>query len=253
MKISVVTVAYNSAATIADTLYSVAAQQHQPIEHIVVDGASTDGTPGIVAARGTQVSRLLSEPDRGIYDAMNKGLQLASGDAVGFLNADDLFADATVVARVAAAFAGPQQPDVVYGDLVYVSNRRPDHVVRHWTSGEFRPERLRFGWMPPHPTFYMRRSLLDAVGGFDTSLHIAADYDLMMRCLTRPGIRAAYVPQVLVRMRLGGASNRSIAALLTKSREDLTVIRRHSIGNLLTLASKNLRKLSQFAAPNAQR
>lgn len=254
MKISLITISFNSEATIGDTLRSVAEQSHPDIEHIVIDGASRDGTLQVLREQGAHVARMVSEPDKGLYDAMNKGLALASGEVVGLLNADDVLADRHAVAHVAAAFAPAPQaaPDCVYGDLVYVAADDLERVVRYWRSGAFTPSRLRFGWMPPHPAFYMRRSRLDDVGLFDTTLRIAADYDFMLRCLTMPGVRVAYVPKVLVRMRLGGISNRSIASLLNKSREDLTVMRRHGVGSWLTLVSKNLRKLPQFFGTGAK-
>ena len=244
MKISIVTVAYNSSLTITDTLASVAVQTHQDIEHIVVDGASTDDTLGIVRAHGERVARIVSEPDQGIYDAMNKGLALATGDFVGFLNADDMLASPGAVAAIARA----AEPGIgaVCGDLLYVRADRPDDVLRHWRCGTYSPRQLRYGWMPPHPTFYLRRSLLSHVGGFDTRLRIAADYDFMLRCLRLPGMQLSYVPEVLVKMRMGGASNRSLRALLRKSSEDLQALRRNQVGGLLTLAYKNLRKLPQF-------
>ena len=244
MRISVVTVSFNNERTIADTLRSVVQQTHDDIEHIVIDGASTDTTLQVVRTCNERVARVISEPDRGLYDAMNKGLAAATGQYVGFLNADDLFATPRAVAYLAeAASTGP---DAVFGDLVYVGTDHIDHIVRRWRSGEFVPARLRFGWMPPHPTFYVRRELLQCVGGFDTSLRIAADYDFMLRCLLRPGATARYVPHDLVRMRLGGASNSSVSAVSRKSREDLLVLRRHRLGGWLTLACKNLRKLPQF-------
>ncbi len=245
MKISIVTVAYNSAATIGDTLASVAEQTYPGIEHIVVDGASKDSTLARVRAHGAHVSRVLSEPDHGIYDAMNKGLALASGDFVGFLNADDMLASPDAIAAIARA-AATADADAVCGDLMYVRQDRPDVVLRYWRCGGFTRSRLRFGWMPPHPTFYVRRSLLTRIGGFDTRLRIAADYDLMLRCLTIPGVQIGYVPEVLVKMRAGGASNRSLRAMLQKSREDLDVLRRNRIGGITTLLFKNLRKLPQF-------
>jgi glycosyltransferase len=250
VKVSLITISFNSEATIGDTLRSVAEQSHPDIEHIVIDGASRDGTLQVLREHGAHVARVVSEPDNGLYDAMNKGLTLASGDVVGLLNADDMLADRHVVARIAEAFAPPLHaaPDCVYGDLVYVAADDLERVVRYWRSGVFAPSRLKFGWMPPHPAFYMRRSLLDDVGRFDTTLRIAADYDFMLRCLTRPGVRVAYVPEVLVRMRLGGISNRSMASLRDKSREDLAVMRRHGVGGWFTLASKNMRKLPQFLA-----
>jgi len=246
MKITVITVAYNSAATIADTLRSVAAQEHPDIEHIVIDGASRDDTLDIVRREGAHVARVVSEPDRGIYDAMNKGLQLATGDFVGFLNADDLYADPLAVSRIAEAAARPSV-DAVFGDLVYVRGDDTSRVVRWWRSGAFHRGRLGWGWMPPHPTFYVRRGLLQATGiAFDAGLRISADYEFMLRCLSRPGAQAAYVPHVLVRMRLGGASNRSVRALLRKMHEDTQAMRRNGVGGWLTLACKNLRKVPQF-------
>ena len=245
MKISIITVAYNSAATIADTLDSVASQTHPEIEHIVIDGASKDDTLAIIEARGANVAKLVSERDRGIYDAMNKGLALASGDFVGFLNADDMFAGPEVVAAIARA-AGAANVDAVFGDLVYVKQDRPSELVRYWRSGAFAASRLRFGWMPPHPTLYVRTSLVTRLGPFDTHLRIAADYDFILRTLTHPGIGVAYLPQVLVRMRTGGASNRSLRALLNKTREDLTALRKNKVGGLFTLLCKNARKLPQF-------
>jgi glycosyltransferase len=245
MKVSVITVCYNSAATIADTLRSVASQSHADIEHIVVDGASSDSTLQIVRDAGPHVARVVSERDRGIYDAMNKGLRLATGELVGFLNADDIYAGPDVVAAIDQAAAQPSV-DGVYGDLVYVAAGDPSRVIRRWRSGEFDRSRLRYGWMPPHPTLYVRRDTLAGVDGFDLQFRIAADYDFMLRYLTARERRLAYLPQVMVRMRLGGTSNRSLAAVMRKSREDLAAIRRSGVGGVATLMCKNLRKLPQL-------
>lgn len=243
MKISIITVSYNSGRTIGDTLTSVAMQSHRDIEHIIIDGASTDDTLAIARAQGAHVAKMLSEPDSGIYDAMNKGLALASGEFVGFLNADDMLATPDTIAAIALA---AETADVVCGDLVYVRQEQSDTVLRYWRCGPFASSRLRFGWMPPHPTFYVRRSLLTQIGGFHTRMRIAADYDFMLRCLCHPGLRVAYVPQVLVKMRMGGASNRSLQAILRKSREDLDALQRNRVGGILSLICKNLRKLPQF-------
>lgn len=243
--ISVVTVCFNSEAHIADALRSVDTQTWPNLEHIVIDGASTDGTLHILEAHRREGRHVLSGPDGGIYDAMNKGLALASGDVVGFLNADDMLASPGAVATIAAA-AASEDVGAVCGDLVYIRQDRPDAVLRYWRCGPFSTSRLRFGWMPPHPTFYVRRSLLAQVGGFDTRMRIAADYDFMLRCLSKPDLCVAYVPQVLVKMRMGGASNRSLQAMLRKSREDLEALRRNRVGGVLTLMCKNLRKLPQF-------
>lgn len=246
MKITIITVAYNSAATIADTLRSVAGQTHPDIEHIVIDGASSDGTVALVRENASPTMQLLSEPDRGIYDAMNKGLKLATGDLVGFLNADDMFAHRDVVASIAHAAQRDPTADAVYGDIVYVRADRPDQVLRYWRSGEFTRSKLRFGWMPPHPTFYVRAAKLAEIGHFNDQLRIAADYDFVLRSLAGPNARAAYVRDVLVRMRAGGASNRSVKAMLRKSQEDLWALKRNGIGGWPTLICKNLRKLPQF-------
>lgn len=245
MKLSIITVAYNSASTIGDTLTSVANQTHPDIEHIVIDGGSTDETLEIVRQHGSHVATLVSEPDHGIYDAMNKGMALARGHLVGFLNADDMLASPGTAATMVRA-AASEQIDAICGDLVYVRQQQVGQVVRYWRCGEFSPRRLRFGWMPPHPTFYVKRSLLARTGGFDTSLRIAADYDFMLRCLSLPDIQVGYVPEVLIKMRMGGASNRSLRAVWSKSREDLQALRRYSIGGVFTLLCKNLRKLPQF-------
>lgn len=245
MKISIVTVCFNSAATLGDTLRSVATQSHAEIEHIVIDGASKDATLDIVRRDGGHVARVVSEPDRGIYDAMNKGLRLATGDYVGFLNADDLLADRDALARLAAT-AQRTRADALFSDLEYVRPDNIDLVVRYWACGEFSLQRLKQGWMPPHPTFYVRRSLLATIGEFDTGLRIAADYDFILRTLGRADISTAHVPGVMVRMRTGGVSNRSLAMLWRKSREDLQALRRSGVGGWATLACKNLRKVPQF-------
>ena len=248
MKVSIVTVTFNSAATLADALLSVATQTHRDIEHIVIDGGSTDETMAIVRAYGAHLTKIVSERDGGIYDAMNKGLALASGDYVGFLNGDDMLAShQTIEALVAAASASGGAPvDVIYGDLMYVRKDETAKVVRHWVAGRFSRQALRQGWMPPHPTFYVRRDLQRRVGKFDTRLRISADYDFMLRCLRSADVRTVYVPQVLVLMRTGGASNRSIRALLEKSRQDLIALRRNGVGGWFSLACKNLRKIPQF-------
>jgi glycosyltransferase len=243
MKISIITVAFNSAATIGDTLRSVSTQDHPDIEHIVIDGNSQDATLQVISLSGSHVAHVVSEPDHGIYDAMNKGLGLATGELVGFLNADDTFAHSRVLSSIANAAQRHPEAHAVYGDLVYV---RDDRTLRTWRSGAFSRARLAYGWMPPHPTFYLRRTRLADLGFFNDSLRIAADYDFMLRCLSRPQAQAAYVPDVLVKMRVGGASNRSLKAMVRKSSEDLQVLRDNKVGGVLTLLCKNLRKLPQF-------
>lgn len=245
MKISVVTACFNSIGTIRCALDSVRSQRYPRVEHVVVDGGSTDGTWGVIQAHGSPLVVAQSEPDRGIYDALNKGLARATGDVIGVLHADDVFADAEVLGWVAAALADPAV-DAVFGDLQYVDKNDLSRVIRHWRSGPFSARRLAWGWMPPHPTLYLRRSVYDRLGGFDTGYRIAADYDLILRLFSQPGVNAVHLPHVLVRMRVGGASNKSLANIVRKSREDLRALRRHNVGGLHTLAWKNLSKLGQY-------
>lgn len=245
VRISVVTAVYNSRDTVAQAVASVLSQTHREVETILIDGASTDGTLAILQPYRDRLDVFVSERDNGIYDALNKGIEHATGDIVGFLHADDLFAHRAVLARVAEAFSDPHV-EAVYGDLVYVRHDNVDHVVRYWRAGEFEPGALRRGWMPPHPTFYVRRCVYQRLGLFDTRYRIAADYDSVLRFLGPGGVRAAYIPQVMVRMRVGGISNRSIGNILRKSREDLDAIRGNGVGGISTLLQKNLSKLSQF-------
>lgn len=243
MKITIITVTYNSASTLAATLQSVASQDYKNIEHLVIDGGSRDGTLDIVARHGQHVARTISERDKGIYDAMNKGMALATGDFIGFLNSDDILASEYSISRLALAALNA---DAVYGNLEYVSENDLNRVVRRWHAGAYNPNRLYFGWMPPHPTFYICRRLMQEVGNFDTSMCIAADYEYILRCLTSRSLRVQYVDDVLVKMRLGGVSNRSFKTILQKSREDLRAMRRYRVGGWGTLAAKNLSKVFQF-------
>ena len=228
MKISVVTVTWNSAATVADTLASVNAQTHPDVEQIIVDGGSTDATLAIVQAEGKRVATVVSERDKGIYDAMNKGLKLACGDVIGLLNSDDFLASPEVLATIAEAFADPAV-DVVYGDLCYVRQNHTSQIVRYWRSGPFRPGSFARGWAPPHPTLYVRRELYDRFGGFDIAYSLAADFELMVRLLEVHRVRTRYLPQVLVRMRMGGASNNSLRNVVRGNREIWRALHHHGL------------------------
>jgi len=245
VKISVITAVFNSHRTVATAIESTLSQTGVNTDLVVIDGGSDDGTLDVLNGYKGRIGTLLSEPDHGIYDALNKGIRSASGDVVGFLHSDDMFADSSVLSRVAAAFADPTV-DAVYGDLLYVDKNDPDRVIRYWRAGEFSRERLGWGWMPPHPTFYVRRSVYERLGGFDTSYRIAADYDCMLRFLGAAGLRVAYIPEVLVKMRLGGASNRTLRNIVRKSSEDLRALRRNGVGGIGALIWKNLSKLPQF-------
>lgn len=245
MKISVITATYNCGKTLRTTLESIAAQTYPDIEHLVMDGGSSDDTLDIVHGWTAHPLSLESGRDKGIYDALNKGINKASGEIVGFLHADDVLQDESVLKRIAHAFEDPKV-QVVYGDLVYVDQEDLGRVVRTWRSGEFEPRKLRHGWMPPHPTFYARRSLYEHRGGFDLRYRIAADYDCMLRLLVSGGVKVKYIPEILVRMRMGGVSNRSLRNMLQKSREDLEIAGRNLGGGVKTIALKNVSKISQF-------
>jgi glycosyltransferase len=245
VKISLITAVRNKRDTIGDAIESVQAQTWPNVEHIVIDGASSDGTLDVLNHYVDRLAVVVSERDEGIYDALNKGIRLATGEVVGFLHSDDMFASDRALETVAAAFADPTV-DAVYGDLAYVSSSDATNVVRFWKAGEFTPTKLAWGWMPPHPTFYVRRSVYARLGAFDTSYRIAADYECMLRFLGEGRVAAKYVPEVLVNMRLGGASNRSMGNILKKSAEDYRALRENDIGAAGALLWKNLSKLPQF-------
>ena len=245
MRISVITAVYNRASTVREAIASVQSQRGVLLEHVLIDGASTDGSLAIMEEMRDDTTVLVSEPDEGIYDALSKGFEQATGDALGLMHSDDLFADDEVLSSVTEAFEDPTV-DAVYGDLQYVAQDDPTRVIRHWRSGEFHPARLKRGWMPPHPTLYLRRSVLETHGSFDRSYRIAADYDAILRYFGSPGFKAAYIPRVLVKMRVGGESNQSLRKILRKSREDYRALRRSGVGGIGTLAFKNLSKLGQF-------
>lgn len=250
MKISVVTAVFNRASTIAEAVESVQRQTYPYLEHVIQDGGSSDGTLDQIAKLAAMNTNVTSERDTGIYDAINRGIDRATGEIIGLMHSDDFFADDTVLEKVAAAFASPGV-DGVYGDLQYVSADDPTRIVRHWRSGQYHPSLLKHGWMPPHPTLYLRREVYERYGVYDTSFSIAADYDAMLRYLATGKIKLAYIPEVLVKMRLGGESNRSLERILRKSREDLRAIRKNGVGGLGTLAAKNLSKLGQFIVKEA--
>ncbi len=246
MKISVVTAVYNRASTIGHAIASVQSQTYGSLEHIIQDGGSTDGTLALVYGLANSSTLMHSQRDHGIYDAINRGIARATGEVVGLMHSDDFFAHDHVLEKVAGAFADPAV-DGVYGDLQYVAADNSDRVIRHWRSGEYAASKLKHGWMPPHPTLYLRREVFDRWGLYDTDFRIAADYDAMLRYLVEGRINLAYIPEVLVKMRIGGESNRSIVQMFRKSQEDLYAIRRNGIGGMNTLVMKNLRKISQIS------
>jgi len=246
MKITIITVTYNSAATVVDTLQSAAAQTHPDIEHLIIDGGSTDETLTLVQSHGAHVARVVSEPDQGIYDAMNKGLAQATGEVVGFLNSDDFYADETVLAKIANAFEDPTV-EACYADLVYVTQDN-SRVVRYWKSKPFAKGDFARGWCPAHPTFYVRKSVIERLGLFDQSYKLAADVEFMMRYLERGQVRAVYIPHVLVRMRLGGATNQSWKNIFRQNKEIFSAMRENRVpfSIMWFTANKLISRIDQF-------
>lgn len=210
IKVSIITVCYNSEKTIEETILSVKSQSYHPIEYIVVDGASKDNTLSIVERYRDTIDVIVSEKDAGIYDAMNKGIEKASGEVIGFLNADDLFAHSDAIKKIVDIFES-SNAEAVYGDLVYFSRKNTqDKIVRYFKSSRFKQGNFAKGWCPPHPTFYVRKSVYARLGGFNLKLGMGNDVELMMRFLEKEKIKSFYIPEVLVKMRMGGVSNQSL-------------------------------------------
>ncbi|MEY4505575.1 MAG: hypothetical protein RL297_153 [Pseudomonadota bacterium] len=248
LKISVVTATYNCESTLQATLTSLMEQTHSNFEHVVVDGLSTDRTLEILKDTVDARTTIHSEKDHGIYDALNKGIARSTGDVIGFLHADDMYADIDVLNSVAQAFVDPTV-SAVYSDLQYVKQKDPSQVVRQWRSNAFKPRLISRGWMPPHPTLYVRREWYERIGGFDTRYRISADYFSILQLFSQPDFKAVHLPLVMVKMRLGGASNRSFKNLLRKSQEDFDAMRRSGFGPIdgfIALVAKNISKIGQF-------
>lgn len=244
-KISVITVAYNNVATIEDTIRSVAAQTHAPVEHIIIDGASTDGTLDVIRRHSDKIAIFRSEPDRGMYDAMNKGLAMASGDIIGFLNADDVYADSRVLEIIADVIEG-RDVDACYGDLVYVDRFNPDKIVRYWKSQPYRDGLFEKGWMPAHPTFYTKRWVYEKFGGYDPAYRRQSDFELTLRFLAVHRIKSDYIPKVLIRMRSGGAS-RELMHILEGNIEAYRACCKHLLNvTPFFIARKILSRVPQF-------
>lgn len=244
--ISVITVVYNNAATIREAVESVLNQDYPHIQYIVVDGGSTDGTREILSEYQMRIHTLISEPDKGIYDAMNKGLTRCTGEWVAILNSDDFYAHTGVLSAVVACFQSAKC-DAVYGNLVYVDPADTQKVVRYWKSGPYNRAAFRMGWMPPHPAFFLKRQAYLDFGYFREDMRMAADYELMLRMLYKNGLSAAWLPQTLVHMRLGGISNQSLGGRWKANQEDRYAWKINGLHpNWLTLWLKPLRKLGQF-------
>ena len=246
MKISIITAVLNGRNTIGDTIKSISDQVYKNVEHIIIDGGSTDETVEVIKRYINNTTKLISEPDKGIYDALNKGLRLSSGDIVGILNGDDFYAHEKVLEIVAGVFE-KNNVDSCYGDLQYVDKIDINKVTRYWKSSEYRHGKFKYGWMPPHPTFFVRREIYEKFGCFDTDFQIAADYELMLRFLERYTVSTHYIPEVLIKMRVGGVSNRSLKNLFIKSCEDYKAWKINNLhGGFHIILLKNLSKIAQF-------
>ena len=245
-KISIITACYNSQATIRDCLRSIATQHYENVEHIIIDGGSTDLTLKLISEYKLQNQKVVSEKDEGIYDALNKGLKMASGEIIGFLHSDDMLANNKVLDEVAKCFQGNFKLECVYGNLIYVDRDNIDQVVRRWQPTLFSKKLLKFGWMPPHPTVFFRSCVYEKIGNFDLKMKISADYDLMLRYFKvaeRSNVKK--IGDVSI-MKCGGASNRDVYARIKATHEDYIAVKKNNIGGMLTVILKKSSKLFQY-------
>ena len=246
LKISIITATFNSAGTLEDTLRSVMEQTYPNIEHIIVDGGSTDKTISI-CSKYSHIARLVSEPDKGIYDAMNKGVRLATGDIIGILNSDDVYADKDVISEVMQMFSGNRVLDILYGDLVYVATNDLDKIVRRWRSKPYYPNFFRDANVPPHPTLFVKSQVYKDAGLFDLELRLAADYEFMLRVFTKHQFTSGYIPQLIVKLRLGGATNKTFGNIVNGNKEILKAWRKNGLNPPVKLMPlRVLKRLIQF-------
>ena len=243
--VSIITTVRNSEKTIVDALQSVNTQTYKNIEHILIDSVSTDKTLDLVNIYINKSSLVISEMDRGVYDGINKGILRSKGDIIGVLHSDDFYAYNEVIEDVVKEF-NSKDINLLFADLEYVGRENHNKIFRRWNSGPYSSEKLALGWMPPHPTIFFKKSLVDDLGFFDLKFSISSDYDFILRYLLDPRVKVGYLPRVIIKMRVGGISNNSIANILKKSIEDYKILKRHNIGGLLTLFLKNIRKFTQF-------
>ena len=246
MKVSIITISYNSAETIEDTIKSVVGQDYSNIEYIIIDGASKDETLSIIGKYKDKISKVVSERDKGIYDAMNKGVENATGDIIGILNSDDYYYDESVISEVVRLFE-KEHTDGLYADLVYVDRADSDKVIRYWKSGEYQPGKFLKGWMPPHPTFFVKKEVYEKFGLYSTDLRSAADYEFMLRVIHKHNISLSYMPRILTKMRVGGMSNVSLKNRWKANMEDRRAWKINGLKpRWYTLTVKPLSKILQF-------
>ena len=242
--VTIITIVFNSVKTIKQAIQSVAYQDYKNIEHIVIDNCSNDGTLEAINEHQEEISLIISEPDNGIYYALNKGIELSKGEIIGFLNADDVLKSRTTISTIVENLSS-KDVEAIYGDLQYFAKQRPNRTTRRWKSGEYSNHKFRQGWMPPHPTFYTYKKIYISHGFFDVKYKISSDYDMMLRLLYQNKINARYIPIVLVKMQRGGISNQNIKSIMLKTKEDFFIMRKYNF-SFLTLILKTLRKFSQF-------
>jgi glycosyltransferase involved in cell wall biosynthesis len=246
MKVTIITVTYNSVTHIEDCIKSIIKQNYKDIEYIVVDGKSTDGTVDILNKHSAHITKFISERDAGMYDAINKGMKLATGDVIGLLHSDDVLASANVVSEIVKCFE-QKQVDSLYGDLVYVAPGDLTRILRFWKGLPYDRRRFKYGWMPAHPTFYIRRALIDKYGGYELNLSTAADFEFMVRYLYRYKISSFYLSTLIVKMRIGGASNQSFSRRLIANQSDYIAMKKNNIPfPLIVSILKPLIKIPQF-------
>jgi glycosyltransferase involved in cell wall biosynthesis len=233
MKISIITVTFNSVSVINDCLKSVKLQKYENIEHIIIDGASTDGTLSLLESKREQFGALISKSDKGIYDAMNKGIKIASGDIIGFLNSDDFYANNDILSKVAKIFKNNLSLDACYADLIYTDQNDISKDIRYWKSSKFTPGLFSKGWCPPHPTFFVRSSVYEQFGNFNLNYRIASDVELMMRFIEVHKINVRYIPELWIKMRMGGTTNNNFKNILIQNKEVLHALDSHNLSNNL--------------------
>jgi glycosyltransferase len=242
--VTIITIVFNNVTTIRNAVQSVAYQDYDNIEHVVIDNCSTDGTLEAINEQKDDISLIVSESDEGIYYALNKGIELANGEIVGFLNSDDVLKNRNTISTIVKNLTLSNN-EAVYGDLQYFSKRHPNRIIRRWKSNIYSSHKFRQGWMPPHPTFYTYKKTYIKYGFFDIKYKISSDYDMMLRLLYEKKIKAKYIPEVLVKMQRGGVSNQNFKSIMLKTKEDFLIMKKYDF-SILTLFNKTLRKFSQF-------
>jgi glycosyltransferase involved in cell wall biosynthesis len=246
VKVSIITVVYNGHETIRDCIESVLGQTYEDLEYLVIDGASTDGTVQLVERYGDRIARFLSEPDKGLYDAMNKGIALATGDVIGFLNADDLYRHPNVVKHIVQRFK-LTGAEGVYSDMIYVDRTDLTKIKRYWRAGTYKHGDFRWGWMPGHLSFFARKSVYEQYGTFRLDLKSAADYELLLRFIHKHRISLAYLPETTIVMREGGVSNANLGNRVRANQEDRKAWELNGLKPyFFTLTLKPLRKIVQL-------